>query len=88
MWVYTFIYFKKCIFEIHILIAFVLELRQEMSFRYGENLLNLEAIALESIQDCIQNIQNYNNKPFDPKKHIYFLTADIMAQLVSKREKI
>ena len=51
--------------------------------RYGENLLNLEAVALESIQDCIQNMQNYNNKPFDPKKDIYGLTANIMAQLVS-----
>ena len=51
--------------------------------RYGENLLNLEAVALESIQDCIQNMQNYNSKPFDPKKDIYGLTVDIMAQLVS-----
>ena len=51
-------------------------------FRYGENLLNLEAVALESIQDCIQSMQNYNYKPFDPKKHIYALTVDIMAQLV------
>ena len=51
-------------------------------FRYGENLLNLEAVALESIQDCIQSMQNYNYKTFDPKKHIYALTVDIMAQLV------
>ena len=51
-------------------------------FRYGENLLNLEAVALESIQDCIQIMQNYNYKPFDPKKHIYALTVDVMAQLV------
>ena len=53
-------------------------------FRYGENLLNLEAIALESLQDCIQNIQNYNNKSFDPKKDIYASTTDIMTQLVSR----
>ena len=61
-----------------------MELCEQMSFRYGENLLNLEAVALESIQDCIQNMQNYYNKPFDPKKDIYALTANIMAQLVSK----
>ena len=50
--------------------------------RYGENLLNLEAVALESIQDFIQTVQTYKNKPFDPKKHIYALTGDVMAQLV------
>ena len=65
-------------FTLVIIIKFVMY----ACFRYGENLLNLEAVALESIQECTQSMQNYNYKPFDPKKHIYALTVDIMAQLV------
>ena len=53
-------------------------------FRYGENLLNLEAIALESIQNCVEDFRKYNGRAFDPEKHIFALTSEIMLELVSE----
>ena len=51
-------------------------------WRYGETLLHLESIALESIQDFLETIQHYNGQAFDPEKHIHLLTTEIMSELV------
>ena len=55
---------------------------QSIHWRYGETLLHLESIALESIQDFIETIQHYNGQAFDPEKQIHFLTTEIMSELV------
>ena len=52
--------------------------------RYGETLLHLESVALKSIQDFIQIIQNHDDQAFDPEEAIHVLTTDIMSQLVSE----
>ena len=55
---------------------------QSIHGRYGETLLHLESIALESIQDFTETIQHYNEQAFDPEKPIHFLTTEIMSELV------
>ena len=61
---------------------FVFFFIQSIYGRYGETLLHLESIALESIQDFIETIQHYNGQAFDPEKQIHFLTTEIMSELV------
>ena len=51
--------------------------------RYGETLLHLESVALESIQSFLEAIQKFNGKAFDPEKQIHLLRTEIMSELVS-----
>ncbi len=51
---------------------------------YGDNLENLEKIALKIFSQIMTDLEAYQGKPFDPNQHINEAMCQIIATLVSQ----